>query len=51
MVVRQPPVSTSFKKLQAFLRARVGQAVHDYAMVAWVSEVGVVRGEKYLASA
>ena len=34
MVVRQPPASTSFKKLQAFLRARVGQAVHDYAMVA-----------------
>ena len=33
MVVRQPPTSTSFKKLQAFLRGRVGQAVHDYAMI------------------
>lgn len=33
MVVTHLPSSSSFKKLQALLRARVGQAVYDYAMI------------------
>ncbi len=33
MVLTHSPSSSSFKKLQSFLRGRVGQAVHDYAMI------------------
>ena len=33
MVGAQQPTSNSFKKLQGFLRARVGQAIRDYRMI------------------
>ncbi|MEY3298559.1 MAG: tRNA 2-thiocytidine biosynthesis protein TtcA [Cyanobacteriota bacterium] len=33
MVGVQQPTSSSFKKLQGFLRARVGQAIRDYRMI------------------
>ncbi|TVQ06537.1 MAG: tRNA 2-thiocytidine(32) synthetase TtcA [Leptolyngbya sp. DLM2.Bin27] len=33
MAAPQQPTSTSFKKLQRFLRSRMGQAIADYAMI------------------
>jgi tRNA 2-thiocytidine biosynthesis protein TtcA len=33
MISIRQPTSNSFKKLQGFLRARVGQAIHDYCMI------------------
>lgn len=33
MAAPQQPTSNSFKKLQGFLRSRVGQAIADYAMI------------------
>lgn len=33
MAGAKQPTSNSFKKLQGFLRSRVGQAIHDYGMI------------------
>ncbi|TVP66583.1 MAG: tRNA 2-thiocytidine(32) synthetase TtcA [Leptolyngbya sp. LCM1.Bin17] len=33
MAAPKQPTSNSFKKLQGFLRSRVGQAIHDYGMI------------------